>query len=134
MCTIILREIRAYRASGNLGAGGFKIDKIRFERTEKYKVSEDATSQGKYGLRKKPPIVDKTITDLDYVQYVADGIKNSSKNPLKHIEVAVPGKAQPRYRPPQKTTVTSLKDEIDQKDFRILRARHHVIKGDYTWN
>lgn len=122
-------QIRAYRSSGNLGTGGFLIDKLRFIRNEKAGTAQDSASQSQYGLRTLREI-DKTITDLDYADYVAENILSHRKHPLVTAHVVVPGLAQQGYRPPMIITLTSLKDGIDEKSFQIQRARHRVTPGE----
>jgi len=112
-------------------SGSLWIDGFHFVLPEKSKTAEDVTSIGKYG-RRKHRYVRKEITDEGYAQYLATNLCEHHKNPLARIEATVSGKAQPGYRSPQKITVTSLKDGINQKDFRVLRARHHYILGDYS--
>jgi hypothetical protein len=125
-------QIRLYRASGDLGAGGILIDKLRFIRNEKAGTASDSTSQAEYGKRTHRE-VDKTITDVDYANYVAENIVENRKNPLVLISATVPGMAQLGYRPPLMIQVTSLKDGIDQKTFQIQRARHvYRPKEGYT--
>ncbi len=116
-------QIRAYRASGDLGTGGFLVDKLRFIRAEKAGTSSDTVSQQAYGKRVHR-VVDKTITDIDYAGYVAANIVAHRKHPLVTARVLVPGRAQLGYRPPMTVTLTSLKDGILEQDFQIQRAQH----------
>jgi hypothetical protein len=74
--------------------------------------------------------VDKTITDVDYADYVAENIVEHRKNPLVLVEATVPGRAQLGYRPPLMIQVTSLKDGIDGETFQIQRARHRYRPGE----
>ena len=116
---------------GNSLSGNLWIDGLHFVLPEKAKTSEDPTSISRYGKRKKR-YIRKEVTDEDYAQHLATNLCQLSKNPTTNISATVLGKAQPGYRPPQKITVTSLKDGIDQKDFRIARVRHHYVLGNYT--
>jgi len=122
-------HIRPYRASGDLGVGGFLIDKLRFIRAEKAGTAEDASSQQSYGKRTYRE-VDKTITDLDYAGFLAGNILEHRKNPLVLVSARVPAKGQTGYRPPMLCTVTSLKDGIDEEVFQIQRARHRYTSGE----
>ena len=122
-------QIRAYRSAGDLGTGGFKIDKLRFIRSEKAKTAEDSTSISKYG-RRKETVIDKTITDEDYAQYLGNGMLKHRKNPTVHIRAKVKGKAQLGWRPPQKVKVTSLKDALDGAYFQISSAKHQLTTKD----
>ncbi len=115
---------------GNTLSGNLWIDGLHFILPEKSKTSEDSTSISKYGKHRKR-YVRKEVTDEDYAQYLATNLCQLNKNPTINISVAVRGKAQPGYRPPQQITVTSLKDGIDQKNFRTTRTRHHYIQGSY---
>ncbi|MBL7167242.1 hypothetical protein ISS40_01085 [Candidatus Bathyarchaeota archaeon] len=119
-------QIRPYRAAGDLGVGGFKVDKLRFARAEKAGTDSDATSQTNYGKRELR-LVDKTITTLDYAGYVAENIVEHRKNPLVVVAARVQGRAQTGFRPPEMTTVTSLKDGLTLETFQIQRARHSYI-------
>ncbi len=115
-----------------IGVNDIRIDKLRFERSEKYKQAEDSTSIAKYG-RRKEVVIDKTITDPDYAQYLANGMLRHRKNPTVQIRAKVLGKAQPGFRPPQKVQVYSLKDGLNGEYFQITSARHHIKPDDiYT--
>ena len=116
-------QIRAYRASGDLGTGGFLIDMLRFIRTEKAGTNSDVTSQQAYGKRVHR-VVDKNITDIDYAGYVAANIVAHRKYPLVTARAIVPGRAQLGYRPPMIVTLTSVKDGILEQGFQIQRAQH----------
>jgi hypothetical protein len=125
-------QIRAYRASGNLGTSGFLVDKLRFVRNEKAATAEDSTSQACYGRRTFRE-VDKTLTDLDFAGYVAANILAHRKDPLVIVQASVPGRGQLGFRPPQIVTLTSLKDALSQRQFQIQRARHHYTpEGGYV--
>ena len=125
-------QVRFYRGSGDLGAGGFLIDRLRFIRSEKAGTASDSTSQTAYGLRTLR-VVDKTITDTGYAGYVAGNLLEHRKNPMVTARAVVPGRGQPGYRPPMKVTFTSLKDGVDQESFQITRARHRYTPRDgYT--
>jgi hypothetical protein len=125
-------HIRPYRSAGDLGVGGFKVDKLRFVRSEKAGTHEDSTSQDLYGKRTLR-VVDKTITTVDYADYVAENIVEHRKNPLVLVEATVPGRAQLGYRPPLMIQVTSLKDGINGETFQIQRARHRYLPQEgYT--
>ena len=127
--TMVARlQIRAYRGSGDLGTGGFKVDKLRFLRTEKKGTSGDAGSQAVHGKRTLR-VVDKTITDTGYAGYVAENIVEHRKNPVVTVEAVVPGRAQPGFRPPMTVSVSSLKDGLDGVTMQIQRARHHYSPG-----
>ncbi|RLI33198.1 hypothetical protein DRO56_02280 [Candidatus Bathyarchaeota archaeon] len=128
---IVQIQLRLYRASGDLGAGGIKIDKLRFERPMIYRTASDPTSQSRYGVR-KVTLVDKTITDVDFAQYLAENYLEHHKDPVKHLRITTPGRAQLGYRPPQHVSVTSLKDGLRGEVFQIQRARHKYKPGDYT--
>ncbi|MGD2200483.1 MAG: hypothetical protein PVJ38_02485 [Candidatus Bathyarchaeota archaeon] len=121
-------QIRAYRSSGDLGTGGFKIDKLRFVRVEKKGTANDPSSQDEYGKRTLR-MVDKTITDTGYAGYIAGNIVEHRKTPVVSVEAVVPGRAQPGYRPPMMVSVSSLKDGLDGETFQIQRARHHYSPG-----
>ena len=122
-------HIRPYRSAGDLGTGGFLVDKLRFIRSEKAGTASDATSQGSHGKRTLRE-VDKTINDMGYAGYVAGNIVEHRKNPHVTVHARVPGRGQLGYRPPQTATVTSLKDGIDQAGFQIQRARHVYRPGE----
>jgi hypothetical protein len=74
--------------------------------------------------------VDKTITDTDYADYVAENVVEHRKDPVVTVEATVPGMAQLGYRPPLMMQVTSLKDGIDKQTFQIQRARHLYRAGE----
>jgi len=125
-------HVRPYKSAGDLGVGGFKIDKLRFGRLQKYGSHSDSLSQANYG-RRTLRLVEKTITDRNYADYVAENIVEHRKNPLVTIEATVPGMGQLGYRPPLMIEVTSLKDGIDGQTFQIQRARHVYRTGEgYT--
>jgi hypothetical protein len=125
-------QIRLYRDSGDLGAGGILIDKLRFIRNEKYGSHSDSSSQADYGKRTHRE-VDKNITDVDYAGYLAENIVEHRKNPLVLVSAVVKGRAQTGFRPPDMIQVTSLKDELDQKTFQIQRAHHiYTPEEGYT--
>jgi len=113
-------HIKAYRSAGDLGVGGFKIDKLRFVRTEKYGSHSDASSQNEYEKRTLR-LVDKTITNTNYAGYVAENIVEHRKKPHALISAVVPGMAQLGYRPPLMIQVTSPRVV---GTFQIQRARH----------
>ncbi len=117
-------EVRAEHAV-EIGSGGFLIDKLRFVRVEKNVTSSDATSQADYG-KKTLSIVDKNISSLTWAQNVADNIIANRKYPIVIASARVQGAAQLGYRPPQKVSVTSLKDGLLSQYFQIVRARHRV--------
>ena len=121
-------EIRAEQAAA-IGTGGFRIDNLRFIRTEKSASHSDATSQANYGKRTLT-VVDKNISNLTWAGDVADNIVENRKYPITTIQAKVKGMAQLGYRPPQKVTVTSLKDELNQQVFQIVRAQHRLKVGD----
>lgn len=121
-------QIRAYRSTGDLGAGGFLIDKLRFVRSEKAGTASDSESQAAYGKRTHVE-VDKTITNLDYAGYIAGNLLAHRKEPLVLVQAKVPGKGQLGFRPPMIVTVTSLKDGLDQVSFQIQRSRHRYTSG-----
>jgi len=121
-------QIRAYRASGNLGTGGFLVDKLRFVRNEKAATANDSASQASYGKRTLRE-VDKTITDLDFAGFAAANVLAHRKDPLVIVQASVPGRGQLGFRPPQIVTLTSLKDGLSQRQFQTQRARHHYTPG-----
>jgi len=124
-------EIRAEQAVA-IGTGGFRIDNLRFIRTEKNASHSDAASQILYGKRTLT-IVDKNISNLTWAADVADNVVENRKYPITTIQAKVKGMAQLGYRPPQTVTVTSLKNELNQKTFQIVRAQHRLKVGDpYT--
>lgn len=54
------------------------------------------------------------------------------KYPIVIASARVQGAAQLGYRPPQKVSVTSLKDGLLGQYFQIVRARHKVtVSGSY---
>jgi hypothetical protein len=125
-------QVRFYRSSGDLGVGGFLVDKLRFIRTEKAGTASDASSQSSY-CKRTLKVVDKTITDLDFAEYVASNILENRKYPVVTARVKVPGRGQPGYRPPMTVTLTSLKDGINGESFQISSARHHYTPHEgYT--
>jgi len=108
------------------------VDKLRFVRDEKYGSHGDASSQAEYGKRTLR-VVDKSITDNDFADYVAENIVEHRRDPLVIVEATVPGRGQVGYRPPQMVALTSLKDGIDGETFQIQRARHVYTPGEgYT--
>jgi hypothetical protein len=121
-------EIRAEQAAA-IGTGGFRIDNLRFIRIEKSASHSDATSQANYGKRTLT-VVDKNISNLTWAGDVADNIVENRKYPITTIQAKVKGMAQLGYRPPQKVTVTSLKDELNQQIFQIVRAQHRLKVGE----
>jgi len=124
-------QLRAYNGTG-LGTGGFLIDHLRFTRDEKSGTASDSGSQSSFG-RRKLRVVDKTITDTGYADYVAGNLLEHRKNPLVTVRALVPGRGQTGYRPPMMATVTCLKDGLDQVLFQIQRARHRYTPGEgYT--
>jgi len=125
-------QIRFYRASGDLGVGGFLVDQLRFIRDEKAGTSSDAGSQSQYGKRCLR-LVDKTITDTDYAGYVAGNTVLHRRYPLVSARVLTGGRGQLGYRPPMTVTLTSLKDGVNQKSFQLTRAQHRYTTGEgYT--
>lgn len=120
-------EIRAVHSS-QIGTGGFLIDALRFVRGEKSGTASDSTSQGSYG-RREYTLVDKGITSTAAAGHVASGILANRKNPVVTAEASAPGRAQPGYRPPQRVTVTSLRDGLRGAQFQIVAARHRVTTG-----
>jgi hypothetical protein len=125
-------QIRFCRSSGDIGAGGFLVDKLRFVRNEKAGIASDSSSQNAYGKRSLK-IVDKTITDLDFAGYVASNLLENRKHPLVLTRVKVSGRGQPGYRPPMIVTLTSLKDGINEENFQVSSARHHYTPHEgYT--
>ncbi|MBA7594885.1 hypothetical protein ES703_01841 [subsurface metagenome] len=124
-------RIRAVH-SAQIGTGGFLFDKLRFVRDEKYGSHGDALSQDEYGKRTLR-VVDKSITDIDFADYVAENIVEHRRDPLVMVEATVPGRGQVGYRPPQMVVLTSLKDGVDGETFQIQRARHVYTPGEgYT--
>jgi len=117
-------EIRMVTTQPDLGTGGFLIDHLRFTRSEKAGTATDTTSQTVHGKRTYRKI-DKTITDLDYADYLAENILLHRSQPITTIQTTTPGRAQPGYRPPMHIQVTSHKDGLKQATFQIQRARHH---------
>ncbi|MCW4013804.1 MAG: hypothetical protein NWF07_12580, partial [Candidatus Bathyarchaeota archaeon] len=115
--------------SSQIGVGGFLVDELRFIRDEKAGNSSDSTSIAVYGERCLR-LVDKSITDLDYADYVAENIVLNRKEPLVTVNVVTPGLAQHGYRPPMIVELTSLKDGIDGEDFQITRAVHRFSPGE----
>jgi hypothetical protein len=127
-------QVRFYRSSGDLGVGGFLVDKLRFVRNEKAGTASDPSSQSAY-CKRTLKVVDKTITDLDFAGYVASNILENRKNPTVMARVQVPGRGQPGYRPPMLVSLTSLKDGINGKSFQISRAQHrYTPHAGYTCN
>jgi len=125
-------QIRFYRASGDLGVGGFLVDQLRFIRDEKAGTSSDAGSQSQYGKRCLR-LVDKTITDTDYAGYVAGNTVLHRRYPLVSARVLTGGRGQLGYRPPMTVTLTSLKDGVNQKSFQLTRAQHRYTPSEgYT--
>jgi hypothetical protein len=125
-------QVRFYRTSGDLGVGGFLVDKLRFVRNEKAGTASDASSQSAYGKRSLK-IVDKTITDLDFAGYIASNILENRKHPIVVARVLTPGRGQPGYRPPMLVSLTSLKDGIAGESFQITRAQHRYTPHEgYT--
>ncbi len=118
--------------AGGIGTGGFRIDNLRFIRTEKYGSDTDATSQANYG-RRSLTLIDKSIAGTTLATYVAGNIVDNRKYPIVTAKAIVPGLAQTGYRPPQTIEVSSLKDGLYDKDFQIVRARHLItVKEGYT--
>jgi phage protein D len=124
-------EIKALDGT-EIGTGGFLIDALRFERLEKYGTASDATSQASYGKRTLT-LVDKGLTSTTAAGYAASGILANRKDPVVTAKVTVPGRGQPGYRPPQRATLTSLRDGLNSAQFQIVSARHLVtVEGGYT--
>ena len=121
-------EIQANHSS-QIGTGGFLVDELRFIRDEKAGTSSDSTSIDAYGERCLR-LVDKSITDLGYADYVAENIVLNRKEPLITVNVVTPGLAQLGYRPPMIVELTSLKDGILGEDFQITRAVHRFTPGE----
>lgn len=124
-------EIRAVHAT-QIGAGGFLVDALRFVRNEKSATATDAASQGSYG-RRTLTLVDKGLTSTATASDVASGIVANRKNPILTARATVPGRGQPGYRPPQRVTLTSLRDGFIGAEFQVVAARHLVTpQGGYT--
>jgi hypothetical protein len=124
-------EIKAIHGT-QIGTGGFLIDKLRFVRSEKAGAASDSTSQQTYGKRTLT-IVDKSITSTAFAGHVAANIVANRKHPMVTIRCKVPGRAQFGYRPPQRVTVTSLKDGLRGASFQVARARHrYTPSGGYV--
>ena len=121
-------QLRAYKSTG-LGTGGFLIDHLRFTRDEKAGTADDSTSKDGYGKRKLR-VVDKTITDTDYADYVAENLVEHRKNPLVTVKALVPGQGQLGFRPPMMATVTCLKEGLNEENFQITRVRHRYTPGE----
>jgi len=123
---VISVEIALRNSSQNLGDGVLMIDGLHFAYDPIYKTASDTDSQNKYG-KKKRNFEDFTITDENFAQFVANSLCQALKNPIKHVHVIVPGRAQEGFRPPAFVDVKSPKDNIDYGWFRILKARHHYV-------
>jgi hypothetical protein len=115
--------------STQIGTGGFLVDGLRFIRDEKAGTGSDGTSIDAYGERCLR-LVDKSITDLDYADYVAENIVLNRKEPLVTVNVVTHGLAQHGYRPPMIVELTSLKDGINGECFQITRAVHRFTPGE----
>lgn len=114
-----------------IGVGGFRIDKLRFIRDEKYGSSSDATSQTTYGKRTLR-LVDKTINNTTLAGYMAANIVAHRRYPTVIVTCRLNGKAQVGYRPPLYIPIYSLKDGLNGSEFQIQRATHRVLPGDYV--
>jgi hypothetical protein len=126
-------EIKALHGT-EIGAGGFLVDVLRFIRNEKSGTASDTASQTSYG-RREYTLVDKGITSTTAAGYTASGILANRKNPVVTAKVTTPGRAQPGYRPPQRVTVTSLRDGLNEAQFQIVAAHHRITtRGGYTVN
>ena len=120
-------EIKAVHGT-QIGTGGFLIDKLHFVRSEKAGTASDSASQAAYGKRTLT-LVDKSITSTAFAGHVAANIVANRRHPLATIRCKVPGRGQPGYRPPQRVTVTSLKDGLRGASFQVARARHRYTPG-----
>jgi len=118
--------------STQIGTGGFLIDKLRFVREEKYGSHQNAASISAFG-RRRLRIVDKSITNLDFAEDLAENIVENRKYPITIIKAKVPGKGQSAYIPPQIITVYCEKEGLVGDDFQIQKATHKVdTKQGYT--
>jgi len=125
-------EIRAYKSSGSLGTGGFKIDKLRFTHDPEYVESEDTGSQNAYGKKEKT-FVDKTIMDLTYAQKSADAHRDLLKHPLRYVTAITDGSMW--FRPAQKIMIDTPSRGIYSLMYRIVKAIHIFEPGkDYCCN
>jgi len=123
---VVSIEITLENNSTNIGTGYLKVDGLHFALDPLTKTASDSASQGKYGVKKRN-FEDLTIIDQNFAQFIANALCQLLKNPIKHVWVEVPGKAQEGYRPPAQVIVSSAKDNIHYEYFKILRARHHYI-------
>lgn len=129
---IISIEIR-FSAAVHLGTGYIILDKIRFVRDENAVTASDATSQGKYGVR-KDELFDKTYTNSAEAQYWADNHVNSGKDPYTHVQIQVRGRAQTGFRPPQivTLTITDVTPSIVAQSYQIIKSGHRQTPGSYA--
>lgn len=122
-------EIRAYRSSGDLGSGGFKIDGLRFAHDPEYVISEDTDSQNAYSKREKT-FVDKTITNLIYAQNIADAYRDWLKFPLRHVTAITDGSMW--FRPAQTIVLDVPSRGAYNTKYRVIKAIHVFEQGkDY---
>jgi len=123
---VVCIEITLENNSTNIGTGYIKVDGLHFAVDPVTKTASDLDSQNKYGIKKRD-FEDLTVTDENFAQYVASALCQMLKNPIKHAQVTVLGKAQEGYRPPAQVILSSAKDNIQYEYFKILKARHHYI-------
>jgi len=108
------------------GTGAFWVDNLFFNKRRFEGFAEDATSQGKYGVRWKEPIVDDSLKSDAECLKKAESFRDFLKEKvitLTDFEV----EGDNGFNPGDKQLVAIPNDDINEY-FRILEIRH-VIRG-----
>jgi len=108
------------------GTGAFWVDNLFFNKRRFEGFAEDATSQGKYGVRWKEPIVDDSLKSDAECLKKAESYRDFLKEKvitLTDFEV----EGDNGFNPGDKQLVAISNDNINEY-FRILEIRH-VIRG-----
>ena len=108
------------------GTGAFWIDNLFFNKRRFEGVAEDATSQSKYGVRWKEPIIDDSLkSDAECLKRAESFLDFLREKVITLTNFEVEGDND--FKPGDKQLVVIPNDNIDEY-FRILEVRH-VIRG-----
>jgi len=108
------------------GTGAFWIDNLFFNKRRFEGFAEDATSQEKYGVRWKEPIIDDGLKSDAECLKKAESYRDFLKEKVITLtDFEVEGDNE--FKPGDKQQVVISNDNIDEY-FRILEVRH-VVKG-----